>query len=321
MSRRKKQASSFRPSSGFPTGVYLLLLVTIALFFLSMRGNGNLTHLLNIVRQTAPAGIAAIGQTLALLGGGIDLSIGAVINLVNVLTCSWMMGSEQAMVWAALLALAVSALVGAVNGLAVTTARIPPFLATMAMSTILQGVIYIITKGSPKGSIAPAFRVLSDGWLLRWIPVSAVIWFAIWGLAAFVLYYTPVGRRLYLTGDNPRMAHLCGVRSDVYLIGVYTACSLLAGLAGLILSAYIGVASTSLGNPYTLNTIAGAVIGGATFTGGKGRLEGTFAGIMILVLLQSMLTMLNIPEAGKYISQGLVIALMVGINMRSKKNS
>lgn len=298
-------------------GVYILLIGTVAMFFLASGGKVSPSHLLNIVRQAAPLGIAAIGQTLVLLMGGIDLSAGAVMSLVNILATSIMAGSSQNVFAGVMVCLAASALIGLINGVIVTKFKMPPFLITMAMSTVIQGIMYVYTKGVPKGGIPDSFRVISEGWLGP-VPVAGLVWLGIWGLCSFLLYKTPYGRRFYITGGNPRTSLLSGFFSGWISVSAYVLCSLLAGAAGLMLSAYIGVPSMGVGDSYTLNTIASAVIGGTVFSGGTGTLEGTFPGVLIMMLLQSMLTIMNISEAGKCISQGVVIAVMVAWNQRKK---
>ncbi|MBN2981863.1 ABC transporter permease [Cohnella algarum] len=298
-------------------GVFGLLLAVLAFSAALSPESFSASHLLNMVRQAAPLGIAAIAQTLVLLVAGIDLSVGATISLVNILAASMMMGQNGNIGMAVAVSLGVSCLIGLINGVLITRVRIPPFLVTLAMSMVIQGVYMVYSKGSPKGSIAPGFRYLSDGWLGP-VPVSALIWIAVWALFAFLLYKTVWGRKVYATGGNPMTSLLSGIRTNRMIILMYTLCSLLAGAAGLLLSAYIGVASVGVGNTYTLNTVAAAVIGGTAFSGGKGGLAGTFAGVLIMILLQSLLTMLNVPEAGKFISQGLIIAIMVAINQRRK---
>lgn len=306
------------PYSKIPLGVYLLLLMTIGLFFLSSQGRVSPSHLLNVFRQTAPLGIVAIGQTLVLLMGGIDLSVGTVISLVNILSTSIMNGSPDNILAGVMVSLTVCLLIGLVNGFIIARFQMPPFLITMAMATIIQGGYYVYTKGIPRGSIPASFRFISEGWIGS-VPLAGIIWVSVWIMFSFILYKTPYGRKYYITGANPRTAYLSGVSSTAITISAYVLSSLLAGIAGLILSAFIGVPSTGVGDSYTLNSIASSVIGGTSFSGGIGSLEGTFPGVLIMVLLQSTLTILNFPEAGKSISQGLVIAVMVAINLRTKK--
>jgi ribose/xylose/arabinose/galactoside ABC-type transport system permease subunit len=251
--------------------------------------------------------------------GGIDLSVGAVVSLVNIVSAGVMAGSSGNILAAVTLSLGLALLVGFVNGFIVVRFEMPPFLVTMAMASIIQGAFFIYTKGSPKGSIAAEFRIISDGWIAEILPIALIIWLSIWAICSLVLHNTPYGRRFYFSGANPKASYLSGIRTRGITISAYMLCSLMAGLAGLIVSAFIGVASSGVGAPYTTNSIAATVIGGTSFAGGIGTLEGTFPGVLILSFLQSILTMLNVPEAGKNISQGLIIAVMVAINVRKSR--
>jgi ribose transport system permease protein len=297
-------------------GIYALLLFVIIMFIIVSPGSFSPAHLLNILRQATPLGIVAIGQTLVLLIGGIDLSVGAVISLVNVVAASMMMGNNGNIGVTVLITLLISAGIGFINGYTILKVKIPPFLVTLAMSLVIEGGYMVYTKGSPKGNIAEGFRFISDGWLGP-IPIAGLIWLGIWSLLAFFLYRVTWGRKVYAIGGNQKAAYLSGVKTNTVIITTYVLSSVLAGIAGLMISAFIGVASVGVGNLYTLNSIAATVVGGTAFTGGSGGLAGTFAGVLIMSLLQSMMTMMNIPEAGKFVSQGLIIAIMVAINQRN----
>jgi len=303
--------------SDFPYGVYVLLAGVIAAFFIATKGTISPSHLLNIVRQAAPLGVAAIGQTIVLLVGGIDLSVGATMSMVNLVSASIMVGEEGNILPAVVVSLALCALVGLLNGFIIAHFKMQPFLVTMAMSMIVEGGYYIYTKGIAKGSIAKGFRFISEGWL-GFLPVAGIIWVVFWVILSTVLRKTTYGRKLYITGGNPSAARLSGYRSETIIISAYVICAVLAGVAGLMLSAYIGTASTGVGLDYTLDSIASTVIGGTAFSGGIGSLEGTFPGVLINVILQSMMTIIGISEAGKFITQGVVIATMVAINQMRK---
>jgi ribose transport system permease protein len=297
------------------TGVYLLMIFTVAIFLVLSPGSMSASHLIDVFRQAAPLGIVAIAQTLVLLVAGIDLSVGSLITLVNILAAAIMMGNNANIFPAVVFTLFISALVGFVNGFIIVKLKIPAFLVTLSMSMIIEGFYYLYTHGSPKGSIATGFRFISDGWV-GLVPIAGVIWVAVWIVFAFLLYKTTFGRKLYTTGGNLQAARLSGYHVDRVVIITYVCCSLLAGISGLLVSAFIGVASIGVGGDYTLNSIASSVIGGTAFTGGIGGLSGTFAGVVIMTFLQSLLTALNIPQAGKYISQGLIIVIMVAINQK-----
>lgn len=303
--------------STFPYGVYSLLLVVIAAFFIATQGAISPSHLLNIVRQAAPLGVAAMGQTLVLMVGGIDLSVGATMSMVNLVAASLMAGDSANIVPAVAVSMVLCLAIGFANGFIVANFKMQPFLVTMAMSLIVEGGYYIYTKGIARGSIASSFRFISEGWV-GVLPVAGIIWVALWAVLSLVLRKTAYGRRLYITGGNQATANLSGFRSKTLIISAYMLCSVLAGMAGLLLSAYIGTASVGVGNDYTLNTIAATVIGGTAFSGGIGSLEGTFPGVLIILILQSLMTIVGISEAGKFIMQGIVIAVMVAVNQMRK---
>ena len=294
-------------------GVYLLLIALIVFF----NGFIRLTpmHLLDLFRQAAPLGIASIGQTLTMLMGGIDLSMGAVVSLTNIVACSLMLGNVQNIGFTLLIVVLISFLIGGINGLAISKVKIPPFLATLAISIIIKGVSFVYTKGSPMGSIAQEFRFISEGWV-GFIPISGIIWIIIWVIMGVFLFKTTTGLKFYSTGGNPQASRLSGINTSRYTVLAYVLSSLLAAVAGLMISAYIGVTSSNVGDPYTLNTIAAACIGGTTFLGGRGSINGTFAGVMVIFIIQAFMTMMNIPEAGKQLSLGIIIVVMVALNQR-----
>jgi len=298
--------------------IYILLVALIVFF----GGFARVTpsHLIDLFRQAAPLGIASMGQTFCLLMGGLDLSVGATVSLTNIIACSVMLGKPENIPIALATVFLVAFIIGLANGMAIVKAKIPPFLATLAAAIIIQGASYVYTKGSPIGSIAPEFRPISEGWL-GFMPISGIFWLAIWGLAAFFLYRTTFGLRFYSTGGNPQASWLSGINTGRITVLAYVLCSLFAAVAGLMISAYIGVASPNVGDPYTLNSIAAVCIGGTSFAGGRGSINGTFAGVMIIFLIQAFMTMMNIPESGKQLSLGIIIVVMVALNQRlsSKK--
>ncbi|MEI3414307.1 MAG: ABC transporter permease [Christensenellales bacterium] len=230
----------------FPFGVYLLLVAVIVVFFAATQGTISPAHLMNIVRQSAPLGVAAMGQTIVLLVGGIDLSVGATMSMVNLVAASVMGGSDAQILPALLICMALCLLVGLLNGYIIATFKMQPFLVTMAMSMIIEGGYYIYTKGIAKGSIATGIRFISEGWI-GIVPIAAIIWLVIWLVLSVVLHHTPYGHRLYITGGNQDASRLSGFKSKEIVISAYVLCSLLAGIGGLLLSAYIGTASTGVG--------------------------------------------------------------------------
>lgn len=299
-------------------GAYVLLaLLLVAYGILSPHSFGWM-HLLDIVRISAALGVVAIGQTIVLLTAGLDLSVGSVIAIVAIVASQIMNGQNSHIVPAVIAAILLSLVIGLLNGLAVAWLRVPPFLATLAMGAVLEGAYLIYSGGSPKGSIAPGFLGVSDYWIGGYVPLAVVLWAVVLAICSFLVYRTTFGRRIYAVGGNPKTAWLSGIPVNLVIVLVYVLAGLCAGFAGLMAGAFNGVPSTGIGSTYTLNSIAAAVIGGASLAGGQGRLSGSVAGVLILMVLQSLLIVLNVQAAGTLVIQGIVVAAIVALNQRRR---
>ncbi len=308
-------------NSNFPLGIYLTMFFSIAMYFLIMAGNADPKHFINVLRQNAPLGIAAIGQTVILLIGGVDLSMGSIVSITNIIASTVMAGDPSKIGITMISCFATALVIGLMNGLAVSKIKMPPFLATMAMSIVIQGGYLLYTGGSPGGKIADEFRIVSDGWVWNIIPISFIIWIGIWIIVSVILNKTVIGRRIFISGGNPIAGRLSGINTDAYIIGCYMTSAVTACVAGLILSAFVGTASPGIGDTYTLATMACVVIGGTSFTGGKGSVEGTFAGVMIMIVLQTILSMLGVPSAGRQVIQGVIVLIILAINQNRLSRS
>jgi ribose/xylose/arabinose/galactoside ABC-type transport system permease subunit len=273
-----------------------------------------------LLKQAAPLGILAVGQTLVILTGGIDLSVASVMAGVSIFAAGLIDGQDELVVPVVIFCLVFSAVVGLTNGLLVTKLKIPPFITTLGMILIVQGIRFAYSGGAPKTYIPDSLRFWGRD-SLGPIPMALIVWFVIVTITTFILTRTTFGRRLYATGGNPRTAFLSGVSIDGIKIAAYTACSFLASIAGLILVGYVGHADNWLGNGYELNAIAAVVIGGTAFEGGKGSQIGTIGGVLILTVLFNLVLMLQFDEEARRIVKGLVILLSVALYSRLKARS
>lgn len=268
-----------------------------------------------ILKQAAPLGILAVGETIVLLTGGIDLSVASIMATASIFAAGISGGSDEN-IWAViLLCLAFSTLVGFGNGLLVTKLRIPPFIATLGMILIVQGIRFFYTGGMPKSQVPSTIKFWGQG-MTGPVPNAVIIWLLVVLVAAFVLSRTTFGRRLYAVGGNPRAAHLSGVSVDRVKLAAYTICGFLAGVAGMVLLGYVGAADNWLGNGYELTAIAAVVIGGTAFEGGKGSQIGTVAGVLILTVLFMLVLMLQFDESVRRIVKGVAILLAAGLYAR-----
>lgn len=268
------------------------------------------SQILNVLQVAAFLGVLATGQTLALLIGGIDLSQAGIVTLVNILSTSLMLGADANIAEAVIVSLAVAALVGLVNGVVVVLLKVTPLIATLAMNSILFGAALVYTGGAPHGEAAPSFQWIGAG-NLAGLPVSTLFWLAIALAVAWISRKTVYGRWLYATGANAVAARLMGVPVAAVTVSAYVASALLAGIGGLLFTAYIGAPSLGIGNQFLLTSVAAVVVGGTALTGGAGSVVATIAGTIFITELNSFTNVIRVTSGTQMVLQGAIIALSV----------
>ncbi|MBC7810090.1 MAG: ABC transporter permease [Burkholderiales bacterium] len=291
--------------------VYMsLALLLIVAFFVTPQMFTQETLFL-VLRQASQLGIVAIGQTLVMLVAGLDLSVGGVI-VVTAIVIAKVTGGDDSQIPSALgLALVIGMLIGFANSLLITKRNVPPFVATLGMLVLVNGAQQAYTRGIPSGYIPDGLTVLNTG--IGVFPVSFLLWIGLTLLMAFVLYGTSYGRRVFAVGSNREAARLSGINVDRTLISVYILCSIFAVIAGIVLTSYVGYVDRYLGRGFDLDSIAAAVVGGTAFTGGRGSLLGTVAGVLIVQFLSSMTLALGLDVQVQLIVKGLVIVAAVAL--------
>jgi ribose/xylose/arabinose/galactoside ABC-type transport system permease subunit len=262
-------------------------------------------------------GIAGIGQTLVILTGGLDLSVGSTITLIDVMAPQMIAGKEDRILETVLLCLAVGLLIGLANGLLVTRVGITPFVATLGMNSIVLGAALVYSRGAPLGSLPASFRFWGTGFLGP-VPASTIIWAVLALISIVVMGRTVFGRHVYATGANSVAARLSGVKTQRVILSCYVVSGLTAAIAGLVLAAYIGVGTLTLGQDYMLNSIAAVVVGGTRFEGGRGSLLGTVMGALFLMVLYSLAGMINLSHPGELALKGAIIIGAVALYARSR---
>ncbi len=263
-------------------------------------------NLFNILRQASALGILAVGQTMVVVSGGIDLSVAAVMQLAGVSVAEITKGSD-ARVWIALPAvLAAGALIGLGNGALVAKRRVQPFISTLFVGLLVTGLRLLVTRATPSGILPPFVRLLGSA-SAGPVP-NALIIFAATALAAGVaLTRTTWGRRIFAVGGNPRAAALNGVPVDRITILSYVMCGLAAALSGIVLVGYLGYADQEIGTGYDLDSIAAVAVGGAVLGGGKGRISGTVAGVLLMAVLLNLVLLLKLTVEYQLVLRGAVI--------------
>jgi ribose transport system permease protein len=269
-----------------------------------------------IMRTAVPLAIIAGAQTLAMLTGGIDLSVGAVASMSGFVVATLVGGPGLG--FGILVAVAVAALAGLVTGIGVGIFRVHPLIMTLGMSFVVLGLanvwqLQMVQTGS---GVPGEFRTIGSNLLFGIVPYSLVVFVPIAALILFGLRGTGYGRLLYAIGDNPIAARLSGTRPWQVLIVLYVICAVLAAVAGFLYSGLTNTASVTLVNSAVLPSVAAAVIGGTSILGGRGGFGGTIVGALILTVTSSLLSSLGYPEAVRQILFGAIIVLVAAAYAR-----
>jgi ribose transport system permease protein len=274
---------------------------------------------LNILDQITVLGIMAVGMTFVILIGGIDLSVGSVLAL-SMMIMGWTANiAGLPMPVAVLVALFASAVSGLIVGLMVTRFRVPAFIATLAMMSAARGVASMITDGQQIVGFPDWFMMLAIDRHFGILTATVFLMLVVTLLAWLFLKFRAEGRMLYAIGGNPEVARLAGINVPLVTIGVYVACAVLAGLAGIVLAARLDSVQPSSGLGYELDTIAAVVIGGTSLSGGSGGIGGTLIGVLIIGVLRNGLNLLNVSPFLQQVIIGVVIVLAVGAETLRKR--
>jgi len=279
------------------------------------------TNLVNILRQASPQIIVAIGMTIVLLTGGIDLSVGSTMTVASVVS-GFFLTQVNNLPWqyAALAGLLAGASIGLLNGLMIAKIRLPAPIATYGMLWFGRGLSFALMGANPFYGFANGFRNLGRGYWLG-IPIPICIMTVIVLVMVLILRKTVFGRRVYAVGSNADAAKASGIRSDRILITVYILSGLLAALAGLLLTARLNAVDQDIGEPYLLPALASPIMGGTSMAGGEGSVGGSIIGSLIMVVMLNGMNLLNISSLWQQLAIGLVMLLSVwlDVNMRRKR--
>lgn len=274
-------------------------------------------NLLNITNQIAVIAIVAVGMTMVIIAGGIDLSVGSLIALSAVVSTlvierfGGLTAGVGIMVVATLIGIAISGGAGALTGTLVTRFALPPFIVTLAMMLVASGVAYMLTHGQSVYQIPDSFVWLGRGADLFGIPNAVVLMLALYGLAHVLMSRTPLGRYIYAVGGNIEAARLSGIDVGRVQRFSYVVSGALAGLGGVIMASQLKSGAPSYGQMYELYVIAAVVVGGASLSGGSGRMFGTLVGAFTIAVIQNGMNLTNVESYTQKVVLGLVILAAV----------
>jgi len=309
-----------------------LLAVVVVASIICTRNGRNLflssVNIANVVRSVSENGIMAIGMTLVILIGGIDLSVGAILGLTATAAADLMMNRSFGLWGTIFTVLLIGILFGLFNGLVSTKLSIQPFIATLASMSIARGLARFwsggigipIAYGTDPGFAPPAYKFLSVRVFGDTVPVPAICFLGLALLFIIVLRYTRFGRYVYAIGGNETATHLSGINVDAVKIGIFALAGALSAVAGLIHAAQLNQGSPNDGIGYELNVIAAVAIGGTSLAGGKGNISGTIVGALTLGVLDNMLGLKNIDNNFQMIVKGFIIILAVVLQRERKRD-
>jgi inositol transport system permease protein len=303
----------------YGTPLFLVLLIVFFALgnsrFLSMR------NVSNILTEVSIYGIIAVGMTFVILTAGVDLAVGSLLAFAGMAGAYVMkaIGVDYSLSWLVALstATAVGALVGYLQGKAVTVFSIPPFIVTLGGLTVWRGATLILNDGSPIAGFDASYRWWGTGAIIG-VPVP-VVFFGVIALVGYVAQrYTRYGRYVYAVGGNPEAARLNGLDVAAIITSVYLIVGALAGLAGFLLSARLGAAEAVGGVGYELRVIASVVIGGASLAGGRGGIGGTVIGALLIGVLTNGLVIMHVSSYWQQVVIGLIIVAAVAFDSYAK---
>ncbi|HEY0854536.1 MAG TPA: ABC transporter permease [Devosia sp.] len=297
-------------------GFVLVILAAGTAYTLSTLGTAPLltpNYLLTQLQTGAFLGIVACGMMTVILLGHIDLSV------PWTMTAAAMMATTIGGPGAIPTGLAIGLIVGLVNGFGVAYLRIPSMIFTLGVDSVMRGLMVAHTGGfAPQDTATDLMRYLAADKILG-VPVAVFVWAAISIVIAAILSRTAFGKAIYATGNREAAAYLSGIKTRWVIVGAFVISGLCAASAGMLLAGYSNKAYQGMGNAYLLPAIAAVVIGGTNILGGRGRFIGTLVGVILIVLLNSVLSIAQMPEAGRQIIYGLVIIVMLLVYGRTAK--
>lgn len=311
---RRATASQFLADNGALVGLFVLCVA----MFIATPDFLTVANLTNVAIQVSTIAVLAFGMTFVIVAAGIDLSVGSVAAL-SAMTSAYLVTTSGAPDALAIpLGLLVGAISGAVTGFATAYGKLPSFIASLAMLSIARGLTMVISDGNPISTPPSVSWLGSD---LGPIPVPILVLVVAALVAWFVLRFTVIGQSMYAVGGNTEAARLAGIRVKRVLVVVFTLSGVFAALAGMVLSGRLDSVQPTAATGYELDAIAAVVIGGASLSGGVGRISGTLVGALVLAVIRNGLNLLNVSSFWQQVVIGLVIAIAVLVDVLRRKTN
>jgi ribose transport system permease protein len=296
----------------------IALILALAIFGMIVSDKfGTSSNALNIAEQATPLALVSLGQTLVIITGGIDLSVGSMVSLASVLLSGITAGDAGMMYVALATILITGVLLGFVNAGTSIYLGVHPLIVTLGTGAVLQGVTLLYTE-TPIGKMPKGFDELAYGRVLG-LPIGAVFTIAAFLLVALFMCKVPLGRYIYAIGDDPSGAQLMGLPRKKVLFFAYGFCGLMAAIAAIFMVARLGAGQPYTGQNFTLTSITPVVVGGTLLSGGRGGVIGTLMGVYLVSLLNNLLNFMSLSTHYQLIVQGLIVIIAVSVYVENRK--
>lgn len=301
-------------------------LCTVALLLIGSLYSKNflsLDYLLLQLQIASFLGVIATGAMLVILLGGIDLSVPWLVTaggMMSAAAAGWWGGAGSAL--AIPFGILCGAALGLLNGIGVAYLRVPSMIFTLGINAVAQGLIVVQTGGfAPQDRATPAMHLIATGRSLLGVPNALLVWIVVGGATMFMLHRTTLGRAIYAVGNRERAAYLSGIDTRRVTLLCFVIAGACSAAAGVLLTGYSTKAYQAMGDAYQLPAIAAVVLGGTNILGGQGSYLGTVVGVILITLLQSILSVMQIPEMGRQVTYGVVIIAMLLVYGRGRRQS
>jgi ribose/xylose/arabinose/galactoside ABC-type transport system permease subunit len=307
---------------GRETGIALVVLAIVVYLSLATDTFFTASNLAVVSRQIALSAVIAMGMTLVILTGGIDLSVGSVVAISSVFLGLSMVRWGLPIWISIVIAILIGTVIGLINGTLLIKTKLPPFIVTLGMMGLARGAALVITKGTSISGFPPAYFTIGQGFVFDLIPIPVIIAIVLAVIVHIILSRTTFGRRIYLLGSNEEAALLSGININRMKIWIYIICSSLAAVEAVIETSRMATGQPASGTGYELTAIGAVVIGGASMNGGEGTVLGTLLGAILLGLITNGLILLGISAYWQQVFSGAIIILAVALDTwrRNQKN-
>lgn len=300
---------------------FIIVIILIIAGELLVPGFSSEKHVLMLIKVASFLGFFGLAQAIVIISGdgGIDLSVGAVASIGAVVGATILQGNDGNLLIGFVLVAALGFAIGIINGLMISYLQIPPLIMTLAMSSVVNGSIYIYSRGlALPGSASPLLKALSNATTLG-IPNIIFVWIGVILISMLILHYTKTGTKLYGVGANEIAAILKGVDVKRFRVLVYATSGLISALTGFLLLGYIGTAFLDIGRSYLFPSIAAVAIGGISIQGGEGNYMGVVGGALVLTVLGAILVSMQMGEAGRQVVFGVILIILLTLYGRERK--